>query len=186
MKARTIPLPTVRAWSPPGVSVLVRSRFGKGFFSFVYFGFNMYIVVVPLIGPYQNANQTNLEVKGWYYILAVGCVFMAAIIYYYLAFGYRQRFDTERNIVYPSRTIVRAARASPLLHENPVHDPQYGVRRWVEIAYVDSVRALDSRKKLITDISQRPSYIYWIFGGSKEEHYPNSAMVNVWNHLMGR
>ncbi|KAE9377482.1 hypothetical protein N431DRAFT_461088 [Stipitochalara longipes BDJ] len=169
MKARQIPLPTVRTWSQPGVSVLVRSRFGKGFFTFIYLGFNIYIVVVPLIGPYQDANGKNLEVKGWYYIVVMGCIVAAAMLYYFLAFGYGQQFDITRNIVYPKRTIVRAANALPLLHEDSVHDPQYGVRRWVEIEYVDP----------------KPSYIYWLFGGSKREHYPNSTMVNSWNHLMG-
>jgi hypothetical protein len=140
MKARTIPPPTIRAWSQPGVSVLVRSRFAKGFFSFVYFGFNVYIVVVPLIGPYQDANHKDLEVKGWYYVLVVGCIFVAAIVYYYLAFGYRQSFNAGNNIMSPKRSIVSAARGSPLLHENAVHDPQYGVRRWVEIEYVNPVR----------------------------------------------
>jgi hypothetical protein len=175
----------VRAWSQPVESVLVRSRFAKAFFSFVYFGFNVYIVVVPLIGPYQNANGTRLEIKGWYYIVAVGCIFAAAIVYYYLAFGYRQRLDANNNI-YPRRSVVQAARgALPLLHEDRVHDPQYGVRRWVEIAYGDPVRAVKFSKQLLTNTSQRPSYFYWLFGGSRQEHYPNSAMVDMWNHFMG-
>jgi hypothetical protein len=144
MKARQIPLPTIRTWSQPVVSVLVRSPFAKGFFSFVYFGFNVYIVTVPLLGPYQDANGTKLEVKGWYYILIVGCIFTAAMVYYYLAFGYRQTFDATRNIIQPKRSIVRAAKGCPLLHEEQVHDPQYGVRRWVEIEYVDPVRVLHS------------------------------------------
>jgi hypothetical protein len=146
MKARQIPLPTMRAWSQPRESVFLRSRVAKAFFTVVYFGFNIYIIVVPLIGPYRDANGTKLEVKGWYYILIVGCFFTAAIVYYYLAFGYRQRFDANRNIVYPKRTIVEVARACPLLHEEQLHDPQYGVRRWVEIDYVDPVSSLTFQK----------------------------------------
>jgi hypothetical protein len=139
LKARQIPLPTVRKWSQEGVSFFLRSRAAKAFFTMVYLGFNIYIVVVPLIGPYRNANKDSLEVRGWVYIVIVGSIFTAAVIYYYMAFGYKQTFDANLNTVKPTRTIARWANACPLLCEEPIHDQQYGVRRKVEMVYEKTV-----------------------------------------------
>jgi hypothetical protein len=94
-------------------------------------------VIVPIIPPYIDSNGVALEVEGWIYIVIVIAIIAAGTIYYFLAFGYRQR--TTGNIVEPTRSIVRWARAVPRLREDDTHEPQYGVRRLVDIYYESEV-----------------------------------------------
>ena len=78
-----------------------------------------------------------MEVKGWIYIIIVISIIAAGMVYYFLAFGYKQ--STTYNIVEPTKSIVRWARAVPRLRENDTHEPQYGVRRVVDIYYESEV-----------------------------------------------
>ena len=90
-----------------------------------------------MIPPYRNSNGVPLEVKGWIYIIIVISTIAAGTVYYYLAFGYRQ--TTAFNVVEPAKSIVRWARAVPKLRESDTHEPQYGVRRRVDIYYESEV-----------------------------------------------
>jgi hypothetical protein len=128
----------MRKWNQDRESFLVRTWAGKLIFSAIYFGFNLYILIVSIIPPYRNSNGAALEVKGWIYITIVVSVIIAGIIYYFLAFGYRQTTKAF-NVVEPTKSIVGLARAAPRLHENDTHEPQYGIRRWVEIKYGSNV-----------------------------------------------
>jgi flagellar basal body-associated protein FliL len=94
-------------------------------------------VIVPIIPPYLNSNRVALEVKGWIYIIIVISIIAAGTVYYFLAFGYRQK--TALNTVEPKRSIVRWGRAVPRLREDDTHEPQYGVRRLVDIHYESEV-----------------------------------------------
>jgi hypothetical protein len=128
----------VRNWNQDRESFLIRTWAGKLFFSLIYFGSNLYIVIVPIIPPYRNSNGAALEVKGWIYITIVVSIIIASIVYYILAFGYRQTTNAS-NVVEPTKSIVGWARALPRLRENDTHEPQYGFRRWVEIEYGSDV-----------------------------------------------
>jgi hypothetical protein len=104
-------------------------------------------VILSIIPPYQNSNGVDLEVKGWIYIVIVASTIAASTVYYSLAFGYRQRVVVVPNYVEPTRSIVRWGRAVPRLCESDTHEPQYGVRRWVEIHYESDVSVPCSRRK---------------------------------------
>ena len=113
--------------------ILLRSTAGKAFFLTLYFAFNLYIIIVPLIGPYVTASNTPEEVKGWDYIAIVGAIVLASIMYYYSAFGFA--IDNEGNPKFPKRTILRLARVYPMIQESDIHEPHYGWRRKVEILF---------------------------------------------------
>jgi hypothetical protein len=132
---RTIPPPTQRRWNEAPVFILLRSTLGKAFFVVLYFAFNAYIIIVPLIGPYVTANNTPEEVKGWDYIAIVGAIVLTGIIYYYSVFGFA--IDNEGEPRFPQRTILRLAGVYPMIQESDVHEPHYGWRRKVEILFPD-------------------------------------------------
>ncbi len=157
------PRPIRQSW-------ILRSLWVKGFFTFVYLGINIYIVIVTLIGPYEDGNGQKLHVKGWYYIVVVGCIVFAAVLYYYLTIGFTGVESPQQPELHPERSILRFAGVEPKMCEAPIHDSRFGFRKTVEI----------------TPISDEPSYLYWFFGGSDRTHFPGSGLVNRWSHLMGR
>jgi hypothetical protein len=106
---------------------------------------------VPLIPPYTDGNDKNLEIKGWYYITIVASISASAIIYYLAAFasapnrsgGTRAELLTqlagaERSHGY---SILKYAGVHPELFEDDEHNPQYGYRRQVEVVIDDEVYA---------------------------------------------
>lgn len=170
LRPRTIPQPTQRNWNHDQEFWIVRSIIGKVFITILYFAFNTYIIIVPLIPPYVNGNGTKQEVKGWIYITVIATVMVAATTYYYSVFGLTTNPEGELEYGRRKRTLLNLARAYPVLHQDSIHEPTYGVRRWVEVVIP----------------SNRPSYLYWFFGGSDEDHHPDSTLVDWWNRLMGR
>lgn len=137
MKPRNIPAPTQRKWNNGApVFILLRSSFGRGVLLTLYFGFNVFIAIVPLRGPYVSASDTPKEIKGWYYITIVGAIVSAAVIYYWSAFGFAIDQDGEPS--HPKRTILRLAGVYPKIQQSDVHEPHYGWRRKVEIIYPEN------------------------------------------------
>jgi hypothetical protein len=150
----------------------------------VYFGFNAYIVIVPLIPPYINGNGTKQEVKGWVYIVVVIIVISVAVVYYYAVFGLTT--DAQGGL-HKERTVLRLTNSYPILLQEPEHDPNYGVRRKVEIVHDSNVGLyMLYVPSPLSNVKQSSSYLYWLFGGSDKDYYPDSSLVHIWNHLMGR
>jgi hypothetical protein len=118
----------------------------------VYLAFNVYIIIVPLIPPYTNGNGTKQEVKGWYYITVTAAVMLAATVYYYSVFGLTTDEEGDLDIDHRNRSLLHLARAYPELREEPIHDPTYGVRRWVKVVNPSMVSL-----PLFPVISVRPS-----------------------------
>jgi hypothetical protein len=144
-----IPPPTQRKWSEAPVFILLRSKAGKAFFLVLYFAFNAYIIVVPLIGPYVTASNTAEEVKGWDYIAIVGAIVLAGIVYYYSAFGFA--IGNEGQPIFPERTILRLAGVHPMIRESNVHEPRYGWRRKVEILFPEGAVVSRECQTLLPD-----------------------------------
>jgi hypothetical protein len=137
MKPRNIPAPTQRNWNDDApLFILLRSTIGRGILLTLYFAFNVYIAIVPLIGPYVSANDTPQEVKGWYYITTIGAIVFAAVIYYYSAFGFA--IDRDGRPSHPKRTILRLAGVYPMIQQSDVHEPHYGWRRKVGIIFPET------------------------------------------------
>jgi hypothetical protein len=107
----------------------------------VYFSFSTFIAIMPLIGPYLSASNTPQQVKGWYYITIVGAIVVAAVIYYYSAFGFA--IDHNGQSRHQRRTILRLAGVYPEIHQLDVHEPRYGWRRKVEIIFPVNVIVSD-------------------------------------------
>jgi hypothetical protein len=131
-KPRSIPLPTQRRWNetkrgdPIKKSRLLRSGFGIYFFASAYFAFNVYITIIPILPPYQNASGQPLEIQGWYYIVTIGSVIVLAIVYYFATIGL-----VDRN--HPDRSILCLADVRPEIHQESKHHPRYGFRKKVQV-----------------------------------------------------
>jgi hypothetical protein len=130
---RAIREPTQRNWNrtSDGRPILqpawLRHTFSKWGLAIAYFCVNTFIVVMPLIPPYRDSNGTELEVKGWYYITIVVCIFTSACIYYITTIGN------------PQRTLLSLAGVRPEMHEEEIHDPDYGYRKTVEVRIYSDV-----------------------------------------------
>jgi hypothetical protein len=131
-KPRSIPSPTLRKWNETksgnliDKSRLLRSGFGVYFFASAYFAFNVYITVITILPPYQNASGQPLEVQGWYYIVAIGSVIISAIVYYFATIGLVDRDHPDRSILY-------LADVRPEIHQEPIHHPKFGFRKKVQV-----------------------------------------------------
>lgn len=141
---RNIPQPTSRngeEWDPDSNSNKIRSfifrtAWGRVAFALFYLGINLYIVIVPLKGPYVDGNGDKLEVQGWWYMAVAACVCLAAVGYYYATIGLTG-VDEPR---YPKRSILRIAGVEPRMLEAPTHNPKYGLRKTVEITITEESR----------------------------------------------
>ena len=106
---------------------------------------------MPLISPYTSGSGKDLEIKGWYYVAVVACVFIAAIIYYLVAFAWapNRSGGTHAELLAQSadaegshgHSIMAYAGVHPELFEEVEHNSQYGYRRQVKVVIDDSVCA---------------------------------------------
>ncbi|KAH8812191.1 amino acid permease-domain-containing protein [Xylogone sp. PMI_703] len=131
--SRSIPAPTQRRWSNSTEFILFRTWTGKIIFAGLYFAFNAYVIVVPLIGPYITASDTPEEVKGWYYIVIVIVIAMAATVYYYGVLGLA--INKYGESASPKRTFLHLAGVYPSIQESEQHEPHYGWRRKLVIHF---------------------------------------------------
>ncbi|KAG9229547.1 amino acid permease-domain-containing protein [Amylocarpus encephaloides] len=116
--------------------------------------FNIYIVIIPLYGPYKDSSGHPLEVKGWYYIIIAGSVALFGLSYYYLTIGLAHR----------GGSILRFA----------------GVRLSIDHSKAANGEAVKVR---IDSHATGPSYLYWFFGGSQKQHYPNNRVVRYFRNF---
>src|SRR5947207_2149815 len=161
--------PPQRGWTSHEQSRLLENGWAQKVLGGLYVAFCLVILILPLIGPYKNANGTVREVKGWWYISIIGGAFFFAIGYYFLV------------LFSPLKTITRVAgvelskkrhgagdrgsllRQCDLCRETAVvhRHSQYGYRDYVELRFP---RQPGVRQK---------DFFYWLFGGPNEAHYPS-------------
>lgn len=83
---REFPLPKRRHgedWISPNEPKILKSLWSKVLLATIFVLFNLAILVIPLIPPYQNANGSPREILGWYYIIILSVIVLVAIIYYF-------------------------------------------------------------------------------------------------------
>jgi hypothetical protein len=148
----TIPEPTQRHWNDRGDKpfILLRSTIGKASIMLLYLAFNIYVVIDPIIPPYVDGNGNMRQVQGWWYLAITASIVTAATVYYFAVFGLTIDASGDINLAHQKRTVLRAARAYPSLHEAAIHEPHYGVRRWVEIIKPSVVSSLHAERKIIS------------------------------------
>jgi len=106
------------------------------------------------------------QVQGWWYITVVLAVCLASAAYYYLVFGLTTDSSGDVDLHHQKRTLLRLARAYPKLREAPIHEPHYGVRRWVEIINPSPVELSTRRQQgfFLADFlpgSKLPLLVLW-------------------------
>lgn len=85
--------------------------------------FNLAILIIPLIPPYQNADGSAREILGWYYIVIVSVIVLFAVAYYFAIHN-------------STWSILRLGGVQPKISTFTKHDMTYGNRREVRIITV--------------------------------------------------
>jgi len=113
-------------------------------FTIAYLAVNGFIVIVPLIGPYEDSNGNSLQIKGWYYIVITGFLFLSASLYYLATFAFAfvrsgEGLDHAQLVLQAEQnpekraSIMSVAGVHPEIIEDEYHDSQYGRRRSIKV-----------------------------------------------------
>lgn len=145
-----VPLPTRghgEDWTSPNEPKILQSLWSKVPLAAIFVMFNLAILIIPLIPPYQNADGSAREILGWYYIVIVSVIVLFAVAYYFAIHN-------------STWSILRLGGVQPKISTFTKHDMTYGNRREVRIITTESPNSFQN-------------FVYWLFGGSDETRHPS-------------
>ena len=140
----------------------------------IYATGSLVILVLTAIGPYVNTDGSARKVKGWYYPMIMFSFLGLSIIYYtiFLAGGKYSAVQAagvkrskKQHGKDDAEILIRQCDFCQKFDGNPHRHARDGYQDFFEFHFP---------KK---DSGRNP--LYWLFGGSKEKHYPDIRLDEI-------
>jgi hypothetical protein len=120
-----VPPPSLTGWTARADEEgFFNTNSRRWFLGVLYIIFSLYIAIVTFVPPYAAPDDSEIEIKGWYYPAIAFSIIIVGAIYYAIAF---------------STFIMSIASATVRLHEDTEHDQKYGHRKHMIVTPNDAV-----------------------------------------------
>jgi hypothetical protein len=174
-------LPRERGWDAQEPPWWLRPRIMQWGLGLLYATGSLVILVLTAIGPYVNTDGSARKVKGWYYPMIMFSFLGLSIIYYtiFLASGKYSAVQAagvkrskKQHGKDDAEILIRQCDFCRQFDSNPHRHARDGYQDFFEFHFPEK------------DGGRNP--LYWLFGGSKEKHYPDIRLDEILPGLWDR
>lgn len=126
LSSRKFPYPKRRHgvnWTSSYELKILQSLWSKIPLAMIFIMFNLAILIIPLVPPYQNADGSPREIQGWYYTIIISTIVLIAMIYHFAIHN-------------STWSILSLGGVQPEIIDLKEHHETYGNRREVRITTV--------------------------------------------------